>query len=213
MMRKSVKQERAMQELGAVQDDGPLRRIVILVALLNCAYFGVEFAVGLAIGSVSLFADSVDFLEDASINVLIAVALSWSEAARARLGMALALILLAPAIAALWTAWQKLSSLAPPTPGPLTLTGFGALVVNLSCALLLARFRHRSGSLTKAAFLSARNDAIANVAIIAAGAVTAYVWRSAWPDLVVGAGIALMNADAAREVWQAAHEEHRAARP
>ena len=33
----------------------------------------------------------------------------------------------------------------------------------------------------------------------------------AWPDLIVGLGIAALNADAAREVWQAAREEHRAA--
>jgi Co/Zn/Cd efflux system component len=192
--------------------DRALRRTVILVAALNCAYFGIEFAVGLAIGSVSLFADSVDFLEDASINVLIAIGLNWSAARRARLGMVLALILLAPAAAGLWTAWQKLLTLAPPAPLPLTLTGLGALAVNLTCALMLARFRDHSGSLTRAAFLSARNDTIANIAIIAAGAVTAYIWRSAWPDLIAGVGIAIMNADAAREVWQAAHEEHAAAR-
>lgn len=75
---------------------------------------------------------------------------------------------------------------------------------------MLVRFRHHSGSLTKAAFLSARNDALANVAIIAAGLVTACT-LSAWPDLVVGLGIAAMNADAAREIWQAAREEHRMA--
>ena len=39
-----------------------LRRTVLIVALLNFAYFGVEFVVALSIGSVSLFADSVDFL-------------------------------------------------------------------------------------------------------------------------------------------------------
>lgn len=49
-----------------------LRIAVIIVAVLNLTYFGVEFAVALAIGSVSLFADSVDFLEDASLNFLIA---------------------------------------------------------------------------------------------------------------------------------------------
>lgn len=65
--------------------------------------------------------------------------------------------------------------------------------------------------MTKAAFLSARNDALANVAIIGAGLVIASMWRSAWPDLIVGLGIAVMNADAAREVWQAARKEHRAA--
>jgi Co/Zn/Cd efflux system component len=76
---------------------------------------------------------------------------------------------------------------------------------------MLARFRAHSGSLTRAAFLSARNDVLANIAIIAAGLVTAYLWPSAWPDLIVGLGIAAMNADAAREVWMAAREEHQAA--
>lgn len=54
--------------------------------------------------------------------------------------------------------------------------------------------------------MSARNDAAANVAIIAAGLVTAYT-LSAWPDLIVGLGIAVMNADAARAVWAAARRE------
>jgi Co/Zn/Cd efflux system component len=199
-----------MTEFGKTTHEGALRRVVIVVALLNLAYFGVEFAVGLAIGSVSLFADSVDFLEDASINLLIAFALGWEPRHRARLGMLLAVILLAPAMAGLWTAWQKLLSPAPPAPLPLTLAGTGALIVNLACAFLLAEFRHHSGRLTKAAFLSARNDALANIAIIAAGAVTAFWWQSAWPDLIVGIGIAIMNADAAREVFAAARREHAA---
>jgi Co/Zn/Cd efflux system component len=187
-----------------------LRRVVIIVALLNLAYFGVEFAVALAIGSVSLFADSIDFLEDASVNLLIAIALGWSATYRARLGMVLAGILLIPGLATLWTAWGKFMAPMPPAPLPLALAGLGALAINLSCAFMLARFRTHSGSLTRAAFLSARNDTVANVAIIAAGFVTAYT-HSAWPDLVVGLGIAAMNADAAREVWHAAREEHRAA--
>jgi Co/Zn/Cd efflux system component len=188
-----------------------LRTVVIIVAGLNLAYFGVEFAVARAIGSVSLFADSVDFLEDASINFLIAVALGWSAASRARVGMALAGILLVPGLATLWTAWEKFMAPLPPAPLALSLTGAGALAVNLSCAFMLMRFRAHSGSLTRAAFLSARNDALANVAIIAAGLVTAFT-LSGWPDLVVGIGIAALNADAARQVWRAAHDEHQAAK-
>jgi Co/Zn/Cd efflux system component len=187
-----------------------LRRVVIIVAALNLAYFGVEFAVALAIGSVSLFADSVDFLEDASINFLIAIAIGWSATSRARVGMALAGILFIPGLATLWTAWEKFLVPIPPAPLPLSLAGGGALVINLSCALMLVQFRTHSGSLTRAAFLSARNDVLANVAIIAAGFVTAYT-LSGWPDLIVGLGIAAMNADAAREVWSAAREEHRVA--
>ncbi len=191
--------------------DPGLRRTVGIVALLNGLYFGVEFAVALSIGSVSLFADSIDFLEDTSVNILILLALGWSVKARARVGMGLALILLAPGIATLVTAAQKFWTMTPPEPLPLSLAGGGALAINLFCAVLLARYRDHSGGLTKAAFLSARNDALANVAIIAAGLVTAFIWRSPWPDLAVGLGIAALNADAAREVFEAARKEHRAA--
>lgn len=184
-----------------------LRKVIIFVALANFAYFLVEFAVALHIGSVSLFADSVDFLEDASVNFLILLALGWSLKARARLGMVLACMLMWPALATLWMVWQKFTTLAPPEPTLLSITGTGALLINLVCAYMLAKFRHESGSLTKAAFYSARNDAYANIGIIAAGLVT-LLWHSAWPDLIVGLAIAAMNADAAKEVWQAAKKEH-----
>lgn len=192
------------------RDHRHLRRTVLIVALLNLAYFGIEFAVALHIGSVSLFADSVDFLEDASVNLLIWAAFAWSLKARARVGMGLAGILLFPALATLWTAWSKFQAPLPPAPIPLSITALGALVINLSCALMLVRYRAHRGSLTRAAFLSARNDALANVAMIVAALVTA-LYPSAWPDLVVGLGIMALNADAAREVWRAARDEHRIA--
>ena len=59
------------------------------------------------IGSVSLFANSIDFLEDTSVNCLILVALAWSARSRARVGMALSGILLAPGLATLWTAGRS----------------------------------------------------------------------------------------------------------
>ena len=120
----------------------------------------------------------------------------------------------APGLRVNFGAWNLLmgrgTSLLPPAPIPLSLAGIDALVINLSCAFILARFRSHSGSLTRAAFLSARNDAVANVAIILAGIVTAYT-LSGWPDLIVGLGILAINADASREVWSAAREEHRQA--
>lgn len=94
--------------LGASEQ--ALRRAVLIVALLNLAYFGIEFISALTIGSVSLFADSVDFLEDASVNLLIVLAMGWSLKARAQLGKVLAGILLVPALAFLWALWSKVSS-------------------------------------------------------------------------------------------------------
>uniref|UniRef100_UPI0024A7E56E cation transporter n=1 Tax=Komagataeibacter saccharivorans TaxID=265959 RepID=UPI0024A7E56E len=118
-------------------------------------------------------------------------------------------VLLLPAVAFLWTLARKFSAPVPPEAVQLTLTGLGALAINLFCAFLLVRFRHHGGSLTNAAFLSARNDVLANIGIIGAGAVTALT-HSIWPDIIVGLAIAAMNLDAARAVWTAAREEHRA---
>lgn len=187
--------------------DRSFRRAVLFVCVANLAYFGVEFVVATSIGSVSLFADSVDFFEDAAVNFLILVALGWTAVWRARLGMLLAAILLLPALAFLWALWSKFNAPIPPAPVPLTITGLGALAINLICAFVLARYRSHAGSLTKAAFLSARNDAYANIAIIGAGLVTAIV-PSVWPDVIVGLGVAIMNVDAAKEVWEAARSEH-----
>lgn len=187
-----------------------LRSTVAVVALLNLAYFCIEFAVAFRIGSVSLFADSADFFEDAAVNFLILSALGWSAKRRAKTGMFLSAVLLAPALAFLWTLCRKLSAPTPPAAVPLSVTGLGALAVNLFAAFRLARYRHQAGSLIKAAFLSARNDVLANVAIIAAGLITLRL-PSVLPDLIVGLGIAYLNLDAAREVWSAAREEHRLA--
>jgi len=184
-----------------------LRRAAIIVALANLAYFGVEFAVARKIGAVSLFADSADFFEDAAVNLLIVYALGLAVVWRARIGTALAAVLLFPAIAALYTAWRQLTHGSVPDPELLTITGFGALVVNTACAFLLARHRHTGGSLGKAAFLSARNDAAANIAIMTAGLVSAYLWHSIWPDLIVGGLIFAINLDAAGEVYEAAKAE------
>ena len=183
-----------------------VRRVVLVVALLNLSYFGIEFAVAIAIGSVSLFADSVDFLEDALVNLLIFVALPWAARRRATVGSVLSFVILIPAVATLVAAAVKILNPVAPNPQALTITAAGALAVNLTCAFLLARHRHHSGSLTKAAWLSARNDAVANIAIIAVGIITVWI-VTGWLDIVVGLGIALLNIDAARAVWRAARQE------
>lgn len=188
---------------------GGLQKVVGAVCALNLSYFFVEFFIGLKIGSVALFADSLDFFEDAAVNFLILVGLSWSAKNRAKLGMVLSGVLLLPAVAMIWSIFRKFQAPIPPEPFLLTVTGAGALLINFSCALMLARFRHHSGSLTKAAFLSARNDVFANIGIIVAGFITS-LFPTIWPDLIVGLGIAFMNIDAAKEVWQAAREEHSA---
>lgn len=190
-----------------------LRRVVMAVAALNLAACVVEVLVALSTGAVTLMADSADFVEDAAINLLIAMALGWSLAARARAGKVMACIVLLPAAAAGWQAISKGLDGAPSAPEwrLVALTAGLAAVVNGVCAWLLARHRHAGGSLSRAAWLAARNDVVINIAIIGAALVTA-VTASGWPDLVLGAAIVVINVGAAKEVWEIAESERLAAR-
>ncbi|MDP4002054.1 cation transporter [Methylobacterium sp. NEAU K] len=203
---------RAVTVDDAARSEPPaLCPVVAGVAALNLGHFGIEIAVALAIGSMALIADSLDFLEGAVTNLLIFAGLSWSARNRARLGTAMAFVLLVPALAAAHAAYEKVADFGAPAALPLTLTGLGTLAVNLTRALMLTRHRAGFGSLTRAAYLSARNDAFASPAIAAAGAATVRD-PTPWPDLVVSAGIAILNADSAVDIFRAAADERRAAR-
>lgn len=94
---------------------------------------------------------------------------------------------------------------------PVVLASLGAIVVNGTSGWLLAGVRHAGGSLSRAAFLSARNDVLVNVAVIGMAAVT--LWTSSgWPDLVLGCAIILIALHAAWEVWEVSEEERLAAK-
>jgi Co/Zn/Cd efflux system component len=183
------------------------RNTVLVVCLLNLLYFGTEFYFAQVAGSVSLVADSIDFLEDALLNGLIFTASFLALKHQSRLGLILAALLLVPVAATLWALIDSLTTQDVPVPSLMTNVALGALAVNVCCAVLLARHRKESGSLSAAAYLSSRNDAAANIAIICAGLITQFV-PSAWPDILVGIAIAMMNMDAAHTVYKKAQAEN-----
>jgi Co/Zn/Cd efflux system component len=65
------------------------------------------------------------------------------------------------------------------------------LIVNISAALALMRFREGGDANARAIWLFSRNDALANIAVIIAAGLVAWL-KAAWPDLVVAAVIALL---------------------
>ena len=182
------------------------KKAVLLVAALNLLYFFIEFIAALNIRSVSLLADSIDFIEDASINFLIFFAISLTLAKRAKVSIMLSIIMLLPGLTALWAVWQQVLYQEPPRPIELSLVAFGALIVNFLCTFILIRFKNFSGSLTRGAFLSARNDVLANIAIILTGIIT-FFYPSIWPDIVVGIFIAYIRTESALEIFNKAMKE------
>jgi Co/Zn/Cd efflux system component len=79
-----------------------------------------------------------------------------------------------------------------------------ALIILAPAAL--AAVRHHGGSLSRAAFLSARNDVLVDLAMIVMAAVTAWT-RSGRPDVVLGCFILAPAAHAAHEVREVSEAE------
>ena len=127
--------------MGEAFDATKVRKAVLTVALLNFAYFFVEFFIALSAGSVSLLADSVDFLEDTSINLLIFIALGWPLARRAVMGKLMAIVILAPAAFAAWAAIQRFSAPQAPEVIPIIVASLGAVVINGASAIIISRVR------------------------------------------------------------------------
>jgi Co/Zn/Cd efflux system component len=183
------------------------REAVRFVALLNIVYFGVEIFVGLWTGSVAMFADSIDFLEDAAVNLLVLISIGWSPGKRSTVGMLMAALLLVPCAATFLMAGYKYSVPFAPSPLPLVLIGIGAMLINVGSAYVLAICGHAKENFVRAALMATRYDILANLAITGAGIATA-LYPTAWPDLFVGVCIGLLNVDAVRRVYWAAHKEH-----
>ena len=183
-----------------------VRGTLIIVALLNLAYFFIELFAAIKINSVSLFADSIDFLEDTFVNLLILFSFLISSTLRPKLSKILVIVILLPGLTALWAALEQIVRPLPPEAFKLTLVGFGALLTNITCTIILMKFRKKNKSLIKAAFLSARNDVLANLIIIATGIII-MIYPSIWPDLIAGLIIFLINFDAAYKVYQIANSE------
>lgn len=178
-----------------------IKWLVAVVFLLNFGYFVVELTVGLSIGSVSLTADSIDFLDDAVVNLLILVGLGASVGLHRRLSGVMGVLLLVPIAATLWMAWRKYNLPEAPDLFFFMFTATGAMLVNLVCAFLLVRHDRLSDNVRAASYFYERNDVLANICVIAAGVFTAFFWTTAWPDFFVGLALGLVNIRAAIRTW------------
>jgi Co/Zn/Cd efflux system component len=174
----------------------PIYRRILWVALaVNLAMFAVEIAAGLAAQSASLLADSLDFLGDAAnygiALFVLGMALQWR--ARAALIKAASM-----GIFGLWVAGTTIQhALAGTVPEAPVMGAVGALALaaNVGVAVLLYRWRDGDSNM-RSVWICTRNDAIGNLAVLAA-AVGVFGSGAGWPDYIVAAimsGLALTGA-------------------
>ena len=190
-----------------VPADGRFRRVLWIALVVNAAMFAVELATAQTASSAALLADSVDFLGDAINYALSLFVLSLSLAARSRAAwLKGASMLLFGAWVIGQLAWHAVNGVVP---GPVTVgvVGVLALAANLGVAVLL--FAHRDGdSNRRSVWLCTRNDAIGNVAVLAAAA-GVFGTGTGWPDVIVAGVMAVLALHSGWQVVRLAAREMR----
>ena len=183
------------------------RRVLWIALIINAAMFAVELAGGLKAGSVSLLADSVDFFGDAAnygISLLVlGMALTW----RARAALFKGLTMGAFGVFVLGKVLWSAATSAVPEPATMGAIGLLALVANVSVAVMLYAWREGDANM-RSVWLCSRNDAIGNIAVMAA-ALGVFGTGSGWPDLVVAAAMGVLALTAAHSVVRQARTELR----
>jgi Co/Zn/Cd efflux system component len=186
----------------------PRYRLILWAALIiNFAMFCVEIGAGFKSGSVSLLADAIDFFGDSANYAVSLAVLSMGLTTRSRAAMLKAASMLAFGLfvfgRAAWSMWQGI------TPEAVTMGTIGlmALAANLGVAAMLYAYREGDANM-RGVWLCTRNDAIGNVAVMLA-ALGVFGTGSAWPDLLVAAGMAGLAVHGGWSVLRQARSEIR----
>lgn len=186
--------------------NNPRWRLILWIALIaNAGMFLVEIIAGIAADSRALQADALDFFGDAAnyaISLGVAgMALAW----RARAALFKAATMLAFGIWVIGYAIYGLVAGSSPEPQTMGMIGTLALMVNLAVALLLFRYREGDANM-RSVWICSRNDAIGNLAVLAA-AVGVFGTGQSWPDLLVAGIMAGLAIWGSIEVFRQARRE------
>ncbi len=181
------------------------RRVLWTALLINAAMFAVEIVSGLRAGSASLLADSLDFLGDAANYGISLWVLGMSLSSRAWASIVKAASMATFGVGVLGsTVWHAASGTLPQA-GTMGVIGALAFAANLATAAILYAWRDGDSNM-RGVWLCTRNDALGNLAVLAA-ALGVFGTGSAWPDLAVAAIMASLALSAATQVLRQARGE------
>jgi Co/Zn/Cd efflux system component len=198
------------QELERIALHKDIRRVLVVVMMLNLMMFVLEFCAGIIADSAALMADSVDMLGDGLVYGISLYALNRSLRWRAGMALVKAGFILALGIGVLVEIVIKIVWGHPPASGIMLVFGAMALVANLSCVGLLWPYRRHDVNLSST-FECSRNDVFANIGVLAA-AMLVSATGSPWPDIGIAAIIAFLffrsSLKVTRDAWPQYRRPH-----
>jgi Co/Zn/Cd efflux system component len=192
---------------SAPPPDARYRKVLWAALLINALMFAVELGGSLRAGSVSLLADSADFLGDAANYAVSLFVLGMAAAWRSRTAYAKGVVMGVFGLLVLGRAlWLGVAGQTP-APQTMSIIAVLALAANGAVALLLYAFRHGDANM-RSVWLCTRNDMIGNAAVLLAAA-GVFGTGAAWPDIAVACVMAVLGLSAAREIVGRARVELR----
>jgi Co/Zn/Cd efflux system component len=198
-------------ELERIALHKDIRRVLVVVMMLNLMMFVLEFGAGIIADSAALMADSVDMLGDGLVYGISLYALERSLRWRAGMALVKAGFILALGLGVIVEIGLKIVWGQPPASGLMLVFGTMALIANVSCVALLWPYRRHDVNLSST-FECSRNDVFANVGVLAA-ALLVSATASPWPDAAIAAVIAFLFIRSALKVAREAWPQYRDAHP
>jgi Co/Zn/Cd efflux system component len=193
---------------NAAPPDPRYRRALWVALVLNSLMFFVEIFASIAAQSVSLLADAVDFLGDAANYGVALFVLGLAPVWRSRTALWKGWVMVGFGVFVLGkSAWQWSAGVVP-APFIMGWVSLLALAVNVGVAALLYAYRQGDAQ-ARSVWLCSRNDALGNIAVMAAAA---GVWATAhgWPDIAVALVLAGLALSSGASVIRHARQELRA---
>jgi Co/Zn/Cd efflux system component len=189
--------------------DNRYRKVLWIALLVNTAMFGVELVSSLKSDSLSLLADSVDFLGDAGNYAVSLFVLGMATVWRSRAAYLKGVVMGAFGVLVLARVLWAGTSGHVPEAQTMGIVSIVALAANGLVAFLLYAFRDGDANM-RSVWLCTRNDMINNLAVLLA-AVGVFGTKTGWPDIAVACIMAVLGLSAARDVIGRARSELRSA--
>jgi Co/Zn/Cd efflux system component len=195
------------EELERIALHKDIRRVLVVVMMLNLLMFVLEFGAGIIADSAALMADSVDMLADGLVYGISLYALEKSLKWRAGMALAKGAFILALGVGVIVQIVMKIVWAQPPQAGIMLVFGALALIVNVSSVALLWPYRRHDVNLSST-FECSRNDVFANLGVLGAAFLVSAT-ASAWPDVSIAAVIAFLFIRSALRVTREALPQYR----
>jgi Co/Zn/Cd efflux system component len=181
------------------------------VLWINAVMFVVVLGAGLYASSSALLADSLDNLGDALTYALSLYAVSRSDRVKGMVSVFKGMLILGAALFVVGQIAYKLLHPAMPLFDAMGLVAALALAANATCLALL--WKHREEDVNMASVWEcSRNDIAANISVLIAAAAV-WFFDAGWPDIIIGALLALLFLRSAIRVLRASFGALHAARP